>query len=107
MESPPDDHAAQRTIAGTCLKAPCRPGRISPRSQPVGNTAMTRSETVVLVTGASSGFGAAIAEALQARGFCVYGTARAVPAPETGGSYRPIAMDVDSDASVAAGIEGI
>ena len=68
---------------------------------------MTRSETVVLVTGASSGFGAAIAEALHARGFCVYGTTRAVPAPEPGGGYRAIAMDVDSDASVTAGIEGI
>jgi NAD(P)-dependent dehydrogenase (short-subunit alcohol dehydrogenase family) len=68
---------------------------------------MALSERVVLITGASSGFGKAIAEALHARGFCVYGTTRAVPAPETDGSYRSITMDVDSDRTVAEGIERI
>ena len=68
---------------------------------------MTRSEQVALITGASSGFGKAIAEALHARGFCVYGTTRAVPAPEKAGSYRPLTMDVDSDRTVAEGIERI
>ena len=68
---------------------------------------MTRSGKVVLITGASSGFGKAIAEALHARGFCVYGTTRAVPAPETDGGYRSIAMDVDSDVTVAEGVERI
>ena len=68
---------------------------------------MTQAAKVVLITGVSSGFGKAIAEALHARGFCVYGTTRAVPAPETGGSFRSITMDVDSDASVAEGVERI
>jgi NAD(P)-dependent dehydrogenase (short-subunit alcohol dehydrogenase family) len=68
---------------------------------------MTRSQKVVLITGASSGFGKAIAEALHARGFCVYATTRAVPAPHNAGSYRSIPMDVDSEVTVAEGVERI
>ncbi len=68
---------------------------------------MARSEQVVLITGASSGFGKAIAEAMHARGYCVYGTTRTAPAPAKADSYRPLAMDVDSDASVAEGVERI
>ena len=71
------------------------------------NTSMTRSQKIALITGASSGFGKSIAEALHARGFCVYGTTRAAPAPEMDGSYRSIAMDVDSDVTVAEGIARI
>ena len=71
------------------------------------NTFMTQSGKVVLITGTSSGFGKAIAEALHARGYCVYGTTRTVPAPAKADSYRPLAMDVDSEASVAEGVERI
>ena len=58
---------------------------------------------VVLVTGASSGFGHAISRALQQRGHRVYGTSRNPP-DAAAGSVTLIAMDVDDDASVAAGV---
>ncbi|MBW2493884.1 MAG: SDR family NAD(P)-dependent oxidoreductase, partial [Deltaproteobacteria bacterium] len=58
----------------------------------------------VLITGASSGIGAAAAERLLARGFEVFGTSRD---PSSLGAGAPaihwIAMDVRSEASVAAG----
>jgi NAD(P)-dependent dehydrogenase (short-subunit alcohol dehydrogenase family) len=54
---------------------------------------------VVLVTGASSGFGQAIARTLAARGQRVYGTSRR-PAGDDG-AVRMLALDVNDDASVA------
>jgi short-subunit dehydrogenase len=58
------------------------------------------TKPVALVTGASSGFGALIAEALTTRGFRVIGTSR------SGGGGPPgiemLALDVDRDASVTA-----
>lgn len=58
----------------------------------------------VLVTGASSGFGQAIAEALQARGHRVYGTSRS-PSPATAPGGLPlVTMDVDDCASVDAAV---
>lgn len=65
-----------------------------------------RGPGVVLVTGASSGFGRAIASALRQRGHRVYGTSRnpGTAAPDIA---TLIAMDVDDDASVAAGVARI
>jgi len=62
----------------------------------------------VLITGASSGIGAATAERLLRRGFEVYGTSRD---PDSVGPSSPdvhwIAMDVCSDESVRAGFAQI
>jgi NAD(P)-dependent dehydrogenase (short-subunit alcohol dehydrogenase family) len=63
-----------------------------------------RGRQVVLVTGASSGFGQAIAEALHARGYRVYGTTRSVAPTAAGHGHTLITMDVDSDESVGSGI---
>jgi NAD(P)-dependent dehydrogenase (short-subunit alcohol dehydrogenase family) len=59
---------------------------------------------VVLVTGASSGFGRAIAHALHARGHRVFGTTRSL-SPQAGPADCPlIVLDVDSDASASEGV---
>ena len=63
---------------------------------------MSSEARVVLVTGASTGFGRTISEHLAAQGYKVYGTSRR-PQP-AGGPFPIIQMDVDSDASVAAGV---
>lgn len=60
---------------------------------------------VILITGASSGLGKALAETLSARGHIVYGTSRrpsgqALP-------YRMIAMEVKDENSVQQGIQHI
>lgn len=62
---------------------------------------MTRPDTkrVVLVTGASSGIGAACLAHLTAQGFTVYGAARNTPGL--------LALDVTSDESVAAAVQTI
>jgi NADP-dependent 3-hydroxy acid dehydrogenase YdfG len=62
----------------------------------VGNTTK-----VVLITGASSGFGSAIAKALAARGYRAFGTARA-PRAGTCDAFTTLALDVTQDESVAA-----
>src|SRR5687768_3506657 len=62
---------------------------------------MSSDARVVLVTGASAGFGRAIAEHLAGHGYKVYGTSRR---PQPGGPFPIIAVDVDNDASVAAGV---
>jgi NAD(P)-dependent dehydrogenase (short-subunit alcohol dehydrogenase family) len=62
----------------------------------------------VLVTGASSGIGAATARLLRQRGFRVFGTSRR---PELLGGEAPdvewIAMDVCDEASVQAGVDQV
>jgi len=69
--------------------------------------AAARSEPrVALVTGTSSGFGNAIATALHARGYHVYGTTRTPDStPPTG--VKPLTMNVDDAASVAAAVAAL
>src|SRR5438876_7646800 len=55
--------------------------------------------SVVLVTGASSGFGMETATLLSQRGFRVFGTSRK-PFARAGLGYEMIRLDVDSDESV-------
>jgi NAD(P)-dependent dehydrogenase (short-subunit alcohol dehydrogenase family) len=55
------------------------------------------SKSVILVTGASSGIGAAIAAHLASKGHRVFGTSRK---PYHNAKFEMIAMDVDDEASV-------
>ncbi|MGU5717145.1 oxidoreductase [Aeromonas taiwanensis] len=67
------------------------------------------NSNVVLVTGASSGIGAATAMKLKALGFTVYAAARRIERMQslTDEGIRVIAMDVTQDASMQAGVERI
>lgn len=73
-----------------------------------------KASRVVLITGASSGFGRACAVHLGRAGYRVYGTSRLAkfdPALEASGSdesfFKMIPMDVRDDASVANGVSHI
>ncbi len=70
---------------------------------------MPSERRVILVTGASSGLGAAGARALAARGHRVYGASRsAAPADRpVSGEPVPLPMDVTSTDSVAEGIRTV
>ena len=57
-----------------------------------------KPEATALVTGASSGIGRAIAEALRPAGFRVFGTSRC---PASRGEVQMLALDVTSDTSVS------
>jgi NAD(P)-dependent dehydrogenase (short-subunit alcohol dehydrogenase family) len=67
---------------------------------------MTSSQTVALVTGASSGVGRATASALAARGYRVFGTSRSPSGDSTPGSEM-LPLDVRDDASVAACVAAV
>ncbi|UQN28275.1 SDR family NAD(P)-dependent oxidoreductase [Brachybacterium kimchii] len=73
-------------------------------------TQTRRHDRSVLVTGASSGIGAATAIALSAEGWTVFAGVRDLSAaPETSGAGRiiPIRMDVTAPDTIAAGIAGM
>ncbi len=55
---------------------------------------------VILITGASSGFGRATAEYLAGRGYRVFGTSRRAVSIAPGGAYELVTMDVDDGESV-------
>ncbi len=63
-------------------------------------------ERSVLVTGASSGIGAAAARRLRSRGFAVFGTSRHPPADADAG-IRWLAMDVRDEDSVREGVQQV
>jgi len=60
--------------------------------------------SIVLVTGASSGFGQAIAMALHQRDYRVFGTTRGAAESAGSGGHELVTMNVDSEESVAAGV---
>jgi short-subunit dehydrogenase len=64
------------------------------------------AQKVVLVTGASSGLGHAIAKALTAKNHRVFGSARA-PRADASDGFTTLALDVTQDESVAACIAEI
>ncbi len=61
---------------------------------------------IAIVTGASSGIGAATAELLANSGYTVYGTSRKV-AQSNQRSYKMIALDVNNEASIEAAIKEV
>src|SRR5438132_14219143 len=60
---------------------------------------------VVLITGASSGFGRETARILLSRGFKVYGTSRDPSAKPQEPGDGMLSLDVDSDDSVKNGVK--
>lgn len=65
-----------------------------------------KPDSVCLVTGASSGIGRAIAEALVRRGMRVYGTSRHPASPEDNG-IRMLPLDLCDEASIEAAVAAL
>ncbi len=61
-------------------------------------------DDVILITGASAGIGKACADRQHARGWKVVGASRR---GVSSGGWAPLVMDVDSDTSVASGVEAL
>ena len=68
---------------------------------------MTKRSPVVLVTGASSGIGHAVASAFAAKGFEVFGTSRNPRNTEPIAGVELIQLDVTDDESVAAAVSTV
>jgi len=62
---------------------------------------------VVLITGASSGFGNAIAEYLSAKAYSVWGTSRKAGSSDSSSSFKLIRMNVKDTYSVGAAVATI
>ncbi len=62
---------------------------------------------IVMVTGATGGFGSVLAETLASEGFTVYGTCRDPGAHPPPKAWTLLAMDASSDASVAACVDTV
>lgn len=61
---------------------------------------MTTRGRIALVTGATTGIGAAAADALAAKGFTVYGTGRDAARVPTANGVRPVELDVTDEGSM-------
>jgi NAD(P)-dependent dehydrogenase (short-subunit alcohol dehydrogenase family) len=68
---------------------------------------MTNRSPVVLVTGASSGIGRAVASAFAAKGFEVFGTSRNPQKTEPIAGVELVRLDVTDDASVTAAVSTV
>jgi NAD(P)-dependent dehydrogenase (short-subunit alcohol dehydrogenase family) len=68
---------------------------------------MTQRSPVVLITGASSGIGRAVARAFAAKGFEVFGTSRNPQRTEPIPGVELIALDVTDQESVAAAVSTV
>src|SRR5579859_4235258 len=62
-------------------------------------------QKIILITGASSGFGEVIAQHLSAAGHHVYGTSRKIE--QAGRPYKTLKMDVGDDASIQEAVAAI
>jgi NAD(P)-dependent dehydrogenase (short-subunit alcohol dehydrogenase family) len=65
------------------------------------------NQRVVLITGASSGVGQATARLLSQKGYTVFGTSRTPTSAEALPNLTMLALDVRSDASVAAYVNAV